>query len=1198
MTPSRPMRFLAWLTLVSFFSSTVSAAVVDISSVPLVSMSTKVVRPNVMFILDDSGSMNDDFMPDDIEVNSDKNCFRNFGYNRIFFNPDTLYFTPKNADGTNMPDASFTATLTNGFNTGSSTIDLTSATLVTTATWSTAIALPNNPLGMVEDSSVVSVTTSAAHGLSTGDTIRISGLSTSGRGRTNNIVINDRSQVITVTGTNTFTFDVSSYTGREADNTGNYGGSNASYEVATLSTVSSSDYYYYRYTASPTSPPNTCEDNSSYTKVGFAAMTATEKQNFANWYSYYRTRLMMMKSAAGRAFNGVDDKFRVGFTTINETGTGAAKWLGNAKFDSTQKSAWYTKLYGISATSTTPLRGALSKAGRYYAGTLVTGNADPVQYSCQKNFAILTTDGYWNKGNESATYGPKREDNATDVGDQDSDITTSPRPMYEAGAYSNTLADIARYYWKTDLRTTTTQGGLRDDGTRTAVNANIKASDGVTDLPDGHQHMKTITLGLGLTGALNYPGDLAGLKAGTVDWPDPQVSATSFTIAERLDDLWHAGVNGGGNFFSATDPEDVVDALRSALTNIVDQERSGAAAATSSLEPVAGDNFAYIAQYTTARWTGDIEARTIDLTNGSISTTTAWSAQAQMEGTVNLSTDTRNIYTWNSAGNARVDFTLANVNAANFSSTGLSQYGGWSAVQQGKATADAMVKYLRGQHAYEMRNDGTHADVDNRLYRQRTHTDTLGVVHNDVMGDIIDSSPVFVKKPPFRYSDSGYASYVGAQAGRAGTVYVGANDGMLHAFDATTGAERWAYVPRMLHGELYKLADANYAQNHRYYVNGVITVGDAFDGTNWRTILIAGLGAGGKGYFALDVTDPTDPEVLWEITDTNLGNTFGNPILTKRNSNDSWVVLFASGYNNSAGDSKGRLFMVDAFSGASIGSIATGTTADPNLSGLSKITNWVLDTMVDNSTQYVYGGDLAGNLWRFDIDGMTVQKLGQTSGTAGARPITGRPEVSRIRDVAGTYHRVVYVGTGRYLGANDVSGGSTPESTNQLLLAVKDTGADLGTLTGVSASLVQQTVDTSVTPRTIPTPQPVNWVNKNGWYVSIPLGERVTIEPRLQLGTVSFVANNPVDDYCALGGSSWLYALDYKTGGAITTQADNVVGISVDTKTIGTGLTIVRLPNGLLIAIVNTPDGTRTIQLPIDAAGAGSVRRVGYREIN
>ena len=187
----------------------------------------------------------------------------------------------------------------------------------------------------------------------------------------------------------------------------------------------------------------------------------------------------------------------------------------------------------------------------------------------------------------------------------------------------------------------------------------------------------------------------------------------------------------------------------------------------------------------------------------------------------------------------------------------------------------------------------------------------------------------------------------------------------------------------------------------------------------------------------------------------------------------------------------------------------------------------------------------------------------------------------------------MYVGTGRYLGANDVSGGSTPEATQQLLLAVKDTGTDLGTLTAAGATLVQQTLDTSVTPRTIPTPQPVNWASQNGWYVNIPLGERVTIEPRLQLGTVSFVANRPVDDYCALGGSSWLYALDYRSGGAITTQANNVAGIQVDSKTIGTGLTIVRLPNGLLVAIVNTPDGTRTLPLPIDAAGAGTVQARG-----
>jgi len=730
---------------------------------------------------------------------------------------------------------------------------------------------------------------------------------------------------------------------------------------------------------------------------------------------------------------------------------------------------------------------------------------------------------------------------------------------------------------------------LRDDGVRTAVNANIKGGDG-NDLPDGHQHMKTLTLGLGMDGVLTHPGDLAGLTSGSKNWPDPQTGVAGDTtgITARLDDLWHAAINGGGTYASASDPEDVVDALRAALATIVDQERSGAAAATSSLEPVAGDNYAYVAQYTTARWNGDLEAKTIDLSTGAISGATQWSAQALLDSTVTGTTDSRNIYTWNAAGTARVDFTLANVDSSNFNASLLSQYGGWNATQKTNATADAMVKYLRGQHGYEMRNDATHTDLNKRLFRQREH----------VLGDIVDSSPVFVKKPPFRYADGGYAAYVGAQTSRGGTVYVGANDGMLHAFDAATGAERWAYIPRMLHSELYRLADANYASNHHYYVDGVITVGDAYDGTNWRTVLIAGLGSGGKGFFALDVTDPTNPSVLWEFSSANMGYSFGNPILTKRDSDGSWVVLLTSGYNNSAGDSQGRLFVLNAFTGTTVGTIQTSTGSNPDQSGIAKITNWVLDTVVDNTTQYVYGGDLAGYLWRFDINALAAQKLGQTSTTVGARPITARPEVARIRDAAGTYYRVIYVGTGRYLGANDVSGGSTPESTAQLLLAVKDKGEDLGDLTAAGASLIQQTLNTAVSPRTIPSPLAVDWTSQNGWYVTVPTGERVTIEPRLQLGTVSFVANKPVDDYCALGGSSWLYALDYRTGGPLTTQANNVVGIPVDDKTIGTGLTIIRLPNGQLVAIVNTPEGTRTLPLPIDAAGAGSVRRVGYREIN
>jgi type IV pilus assembly protein PilY1 len=1104
MKPNFLVRSVVWTTFAAFSSSYVGAAAVDIANVPLVSTSTKVVRPNVFFVLDDSTSMTWEYMPDDVNNDNSKNCFKNFGYNKVYYNPNQTYDAPLTSTGASMAASNYASAETDGF--------------------------------LTSGANVVLSTSFKAY---SGDTVQAA--------------------------------------------------------------------YYYEYTGggaySATNPPGTCVANANYTKRLMSTMTAAQRQNFANWYSYYRTRVNMMKSAVGRAFIGVDDKFRVGFTTINEKGTASARFLDMAKFDATQKGNWYTKLYNLSVPTSpvnyTPLRGALSKAGRYYAGTLVTGGTDPVQYSCQKNFTILTTDGYWNTRSEDSSYGPRTKDNAALVGDQDGVIATSPRPMYESGAYTNTLADVARYFYRTDLRIGAGLGGTNDLGVRTLVADNIKDSSG-NDLPDGHQHMKTITLGLGLNGTLSFPADEAALLAGTKNWPDPQTSNTSDGgLPERLDDLWHAAVNGDGVYLSAGDAEDVVDALRGALATIQDRDLSGAAAATSSLEPVAGDNFAYVARYTTAKWHGDLQAYTIDLGTGALSPTVVWNAQTPLDAKADYSTDTRNIYTWN--GTSRVNFTLANVTASNFESSGtnpngaLSQYAGWNATQRTNATPANMIAFLRGQNQFELQTDATHTDLNKRLFRDRLH----------VMGDIVDSSPVYVRKAPFKYADTGYASFAGAQLTRAGTVYVGANDGMLHAFDADTGAERWAYIPRILHPTLYKLADTNYAANHRYYVNGSLSVGDVYDGTNWRTILVAGLAGGGKGYFALDVTDPVNPTVLWEFTNANLGNTFGNPVITKRASDGTWVAVFASGYNNDTGggDGRGRLFMVNAVTGALLGTVQTSAGTDPNQSGLAKLTGWVLDTLVDNSTQYFYGGDLAGNLWRFDINALAVQKMGQTSATVGAQPITTRPEVARVRDASGNYHRVVYVGTGRYLGAADMTGASTSEVNRQALYAVKDAGTDLGILTSAGADLVPQTLNAAVSPRTIPSPQAVDWTTKRGWYVTIPLGERITIDPRLQLGTIAVVSNKPVDEYCSTGGSSWLYALDYRSGGAVTGQAGNQVGFLVDAYAIATGVTIVRLPgdNGhasSVQALINKPDGTTTKQVPIDSAGGGSVRRVGYREIN
>ena len=214
---------------------------------------------------------------------------------------------------------------------------------------------------MTLGSSQFVVTTPTNHGLAVGTTVRLNGLSPSPR--TNNLNINGSNLVIlAVTAANQFTLNTSSVNGRVATGaTGNYGGNAASLSGGDDHLHDHAELLLLRLHASPSSPPSTCASDASYTKVGVDTQSAAQKQNFANWYSFYRTRMNMMKSASGRAFAGVDDKFRVGFTTINETGTGASRWLGNATFDAAQKSSWYSKLYGTSI-SRHPVHAAARRA--------------------------------------------------------------------------------------------------------------------------------------------------------------------------------------------------------------------------------------------------------------------------------------------------------------------------------------------------------------------------------------------------------------------------------------------------------------------------------------------------------------------------------------------------------------------------------------------------------------------------------------------------------------------------------------------------------------------------------------------------------------------------------------------------------------------------------------------------------------------
>lgn len=1191
-----------------------AAATVDIAPWPMVSGLTRRVPPNVYFILDDSGSMEWDYMPDGLDNNRSSRCFRNFGYNTIYYNPRINYTAPPKADGTSYANASFVAALPDGFapaGSGNAAVNL-GATTTQTSQVTQTVTLGSNPLYTTNGDSRITVT-QVAHGLASGARITLNNVvRTSGSGSSasfNGIRlsrINGQSLTITVINANSYRIEPDS--GDDANVSGSGGGSGVTVTLSATVTATSPVHYYAEYTANAAAGSSTCQSDSAYTIR--APQTAEEKQNFANWYSYYRTRMNMMKSAAGRAFAQLDDEYRVGFSTITYTGSDSAQpgFLAIGKFTAAQKSAWFNELYGSAPQGFTPLRGALAKAGRLYGGRLITGVNDPVQYSCQQNYTILTTDGYWNTNSESTSYGPKQLDGTTNVGDRDG-ITGTPRPYFDSAKAQSTLADIAQYYYQTDLRPTSMLGGLTDDGQRLDISGNnvpIGSGDNAT-----WQHMNTFTMGLGVSGTLQFSQDyLSGgstdynaIIQGTKNWPDPIANTT----AARIDDLWHAAVNGRGQYFSATDPDNVVSALSRLLATILRRNAAASAAATSSLEPVAGDNFAYTAQYTTGLWTGELLASTLDLVTGAVSTTYQWSARSLLESRVSPSSDTRTIYTFSSAAQDSATrlkpFTAdrlgTEISSGYFSSGpsnpggALSQYPLWSGAQQSAATPEGLINFLRGQQGLEDEVGNT-----TRLFRDRLYA----------LGDIVNSAPTYVRKPPFKYRDNGYLSFLAANQSRGGTVYVGANDGMLHAFNADTGAERWAYVPALVIPDLHKLADADYATTHRYYVDGSLSVGDVYDASRgtWMTVLVGGLGAGGKGYFALDITDPDAPRALWEfgatsgtVTDADLGLGFGNPVITRRSGDGRWVALVASGYNNTTpGDSRARLYVLDAVTGEKLDEIVpAGSPADPNLSGLARIANYVEDGTLDNTSRYIYGGDLSGNLWRFDLVTSDATRLGRTSATAGNLAITTRPELARVQDSTGAAHRVVYVATGRYLGFSDLSTTSPSATIAQGVFAVKDSGTDLGVLTATAAGLVAQTLDVNTSPRTIPGPVAVDWSSHNGWYVSLPVGERVSVDPRLQLGSLVAVANQPLDDYCVAGGTSWLYSLDYKSGTAATNQTSRAVAWQVG-NSISTGLTLVRLPGGKLVAIITEADTTlASLQVPVPPPGVGSARRVIWREL-
>ncbi len=1041
---ARATRWLQLLLPVFLLLPTLSHAAPGVlASSPLFLSGT--VKPNIIFTLDNSGSMSWSFMPESVFYYIYRPQAESSTFNKMYYDPSATYVAPPDASGSSLGDAPFTGAWLDGINKGA-TVDL----------------------------------------------------STSFRP--------------------TWYYSWSSY--------------------AYVGTPQPAYYNVYDPTGTGCISPSVTNDL-CYRKVVVSATSGPggtdERQNFANWYSYYRTRILAMKSGLGRAFNVLNDQYRVGFSTIN-TNLGWPNTIGDNfipidDFNAAQRTLWYNQLYSISPNGGTPLRDSLKYDGEYFkTGRMFgTSSSDPVQASCQQNFAILSTDGYWNGVSPS-------------LGNQDRTVPTLPQPVtgLTAGAQwpapfyegpvptFNTLADVSMYYWVNDLR-----GSMTD-------NVPTSPAD-----PASWQHMTTFTIGLGAGGTLNYPGDWSALQAGTKNWPVP-VSNTSTTV----DDLWHAAVNGHGEFLRASDPSSLATGLSSILGSIV--SRSGSAAAVTFNTSTLGTSSAvYTALFNSGSWSGDLISYPLDPVTGDVGATPNWQAAAVLDAR-DITGSPRVMLTYSSTAVDGAPFQWSNLTTAQQNDLRTNSAGGTDPVAEGQAR----LAFLRGDRS----NEGTGYNFRKRASR---------------LGDIVHSAPVFLGQPSVTWPDTApfptttgqrYSDFRAAQAGRLGVVYVGTNDGMLHAFREDTGAEVLSYVPSNLFSTstgagLHTLTESTYS--HRYYVDLTPTVAPAYIKTTttgvaaWRSILVGAERGGGRGLFALDVTDPTAFTesnaanlVLWEFNDSNdsdMGYSFSQPTVVLMN-NGRWAAVFGNGYND-AGSGHAQLFIVFLDGGLdgtwTLGTdyikIDTGVGSTASRNGLS--TPAVVDVNGDGVADRIFAGDLEGNMWAFDVSNSNpVQwKVAYKSGstpkplftTPSGQPITVKPEVAFNPQVtsspSNSPNMLVFFGTGQYLTNADKA-----TTTTQTMYGVWDQGK--GELT--RSDLQQQTFEPGFPANVrVPTDYPVNYTGSGsskqyGWYLDLTdTGERLVTDPVLRGLYLYFNTSVPSSSACSYGGSSWSMALKYENGG-------------------------------------------------------------------
>ena len=944
-----------------------------------------------------------------------------------------------------------------------------------------------------------------------------------------------------------------------------------------------------------------------------------EARNFANWFSYYRKREFVAKAAYGQVIAGTGNS-RMGMVTLNNNET-VNTALASMNIDprTGAKEGLLDSLYGMQSAGATPLRSSLDNGGKYlscetnsFFGTcpaLPSTTGGP----CQQNFTVLMTDGYYN-----GSY--------TGVGNADGDDDTK----WDSGTagpfgdtHSNSLADVAMEYYEDDLRP--------------GVDNDLVPPPGAVD-ENTAQHMVTYSVGFGVE------GNVRAMPSNTLDpftWPAP------ITDLARIDDLRHAAWNSRGEYHSAQDPTQLVSSLRGALRSI--QSRIGSSASVAfNTGSLSTNSEVYLALFNSERWNGDLLAFDLNSATGAVDPLPKWSAAKDL-ATRNLSSNNRTILTYDGSDGIAFQWSeLTLAQQADFRTRS-------SGALDNEATGMARHGYLRGDKGCELSSAAScYFDDGINVFNSKSLRE-----RNGRLGDIVHSGPVFVGAPESNWPDVApfpgtvgdtYTEYRDAQATRPGIVYVGSNDGMLHGFRRTDGQEVLGYIPSSVYSDavadgLHYLTDPAYA--HRYSVDLRASIADVYiqsasaGATTWKTVLVGGLRGGGRGLFALDVTDPnafseigTNPAktVMWEFTsadDADLGHTFSRPsIVPLQGSGGSirWGVVVGNGYND-LGSGEAKLFIIfleDGLDGTwSAGSdyieITTGVGTTSARNGLS--TPAVVDTDGDGIADRAYAGDLEGNMWAFDLSGANTGNWNVAHEVGGAvkplfvapagQQITSTPVIVRndtIPTSNSNYpNTLVIFGTGQYLTVSDIT------STNvQSMYGVWDAGIGEITRADLTAQVISLGSSTGGAVGRALTDNAVDYLYTDGWYMDLPdSGERVVTDPVIHGDLLFFNTMTPDTNPCKAGGSGWLMVAKWNNGGHPSEISFDLNGDSLlsDEDTIGgnaaAGVEIVGIPtspvtlaNKRYTSTTQTTGGSTIEVTDIATAGGGpKTGRLSWEEL-